>query len=93
MKVLVIVAHPNRASFNHAIAQTCSTALTANGGEPTNGAPGVLLTPPTWYSMGHGPQLKNQMASYPFIRTLAAAPAAVGELCHTAVKSLCLIEL
>ena len=62
-------------------------------GEPTSGAPGVLLTPPTWYSMGHGPQLKNQMASYPFIRTLAAAPAAVGELCHTAVKSLCLIEL
>jgi hypothetical protein len=37
--------------------------------------------------MGHGPQLKNQMASYPFIRTLAAAPAAVGELCHTAVRA------
>ena len=33
MKVLVIVAHPNRASFNHAIAQTCSRALTDNGHE------------------------------------------------------------
>ena len=33
MKVLVIVAQPNRASFNHAIAQTCSRALTDNGHE------------------------------------------------------------
>lgn len=33
MKVLVIVAHPNRASFNHAIARTCSTALADNGHE------------------------------------------------------------
>ena len=33
MKVLVIVAHPNRASFNHAIAQTCSRTLTDNGHE------------------------------------------------------------
>ena len=33
MKILVIVAHPNRASFNHAIAQTCSRALTDNGHE------------------------------------------------------------
>ena len=63
-------------------------------GEPTSAATrSVALTPPTWYSVGHGPQLKNQMTSYPFIRTLAAAPAAVGELCHTAVRSLCLIEL
>ncbi len=31
MRILVIVAHPNRASFNHAIAQTCLRALTANG--------------------------------------------------------------
>jgi putative NADPH-quinone reductase len=31
MKVLVIVAHPSRASFNHAIAATCSRALTENG--------------------------------------------------------------
>ena len=30
MKVLVIVAHPNQASFNHAIAATCSSVLTAN---------------------------------------------------------------
>ncbi len=29
--VLVILAHPNRASFNHAIASTCSEALTTNG--------------------------------------------------------------
>ena len=33
MKVLVIVAHPNQASFNNAIATTCSKALTANGHE------------------------------------------------------------
>ena len=33
MKVLVIVAHPNRASFNHAIAQTCARELTDNGNE------------------------------------------------------------
>ncbi len=33
MKSLVIVAHPNRASFNHAIAQTCVSALTDNGHE------------------------------------------------------------
>ena len=33
MKVLVIVAHPHRASFNHVIAQTCSRALTDNGHE------------------------------------------------------------
>jgi NAD(P)H dehydrogenase (quinone) len=33
MKTLMIVAHPNRASFNHAIAQTCLTALKANGHE------------------------------------------------------------
>ena len=33
MKVLVIVAHPHRASFNHAIAQTCSRALADNGHE------------------------------------------------------------
>jgi putative NADPH-quinone reductase len=31
MKVLVILAHPNKASFNHAIAGTCSTALADNG--------------------------------------------------------------
>ncbi len=31
MNVLVIVAHPNRASFNHAIAATCARVLTANG--------------------------------------------------------------
>ena len=33
MKVLVIVAHPNKASFNHAIASTCSKALADNGHE------------------------------------------------------------
>jgi len=33
MKVLLIVAHPNRASFNHAIAMTCSRVLTENGHE------------------------------------------------------------
>jgi NAD(P)H dehydrogenase (quinone) len=33
MKVLMIVAHPNRASFNHAIARTCATALTENAHE------------------------------------------------------------
>ena len=33
MRVLVIVAHPNRASFNHAIAQTCARELTDNGHE------------------------------------------------------------
>ena len=33
MNVLVIVAHPNRASFNHAIAQTCARELTDNGNE------------------------------------------------------------
>ena len=33
MKVLVIVAHPNRTSFNHAIAQTCAKALADNGHE------------------------------------------------------------
>ena len=31
MKDLVIVAHPNKASFNHAIALTCSRVLTDNG--------------------------------------------------------------
>ena len=31
MIVLVILAHPNRASFNHAIASTCCDVLTANG--------------------------------------------------------------
>jgi NAD(P)H dehydrogenase (quinone) len=31
MKVLVIVAHPNKASFNHAIALTCSKTLSDNG--------------------------------------------------------------
>lgn len=33
MKVLVIVAHPNKASFNHAIAWTCSKTLSGNGHE------------------------------------------------------------
>ena len=33
MKILVIVAHPNTASFNHAIAATCSRVLTDNGRE------------------------------------------------------------
>jgi putative NADPH-quinone reductase len=33
MNVLVIVAHPNRESFNHAIARTCAEALAANGHE------------------------------------------------------------
>jgi NAD(P)H dehydrogenase (quinone) len=33
MKVLVIVAHPNEASFNHAIASTCSKAIADNGHE------------------------------------------------------------
>jgi NAD(P)H dehydrogenase (quinone) len=33
MKVLVIVAHPNKTSFNHAIALTCSKTLTDNGYE------------------------------------------------------------
>ncbi len=31
MKVLLIVAHPNRGSFNHAIAAVCSRVLTDNG--------------------------------------------------------------
>jgi NAD(P)H dehydrogenase (quinone) len=31
MNVLVIVAHPNKGSFNHAIAQTCVNALADNG--------------------------------------------------------------
>lgn len=33
MKVIVIVAHPNKTSFNHAIALTCSQTLTDNGHE------------------------------------------------------------
>lgn len=33
MKVLLIVAHPNKASFNHAIALTCSNTLSGNGHE------------------------------------------------------------
>jgi NAD(P)H dehydrogenase (quinone) len=33
MKVLVIVAHPNRASFSHAIALTCSKTLSDNSHE------------------------------------------------------------
>jgi NAD(P)H dehydrogenase (quinone) len=33
MNVLLIVAHPNRESFNHAIAMTCSRVLTDNGHE------------------------------------------------------------
>jgi NAD(P)H dehydrogenase (quinone) len=33
MKVLVIVAHPNKASFNHAIALTCFKTLAENGHE------------------------------------------------------------
>ena len=33
MKALVILAHPNRASFNHAIAAACSRVLTDNGHE------------------------------------------------------------
>ena len=31
MKALVILAHPNKASFNHAIAKTCSRVLVENG--------------------------------------------------------------
>jgi NAD(P)H dehydrogenase (quinone) len=31
MNALLIIAHPNRASFNHAIAGTCSRVLTGNG--------------------------------------------------------------
>ncbi len=31
MNVLLLLAHPNRTSFNHAIATTCSSVLTANG--------------------------------------------------------------
>ena len=33
MNVIVIVAHPNKASFNHAIALTCSKKLSDNGHE------------------------------------------------------------
>jgi putative NADPH-quinone reductase len=33
MKVLLIVAHPSQASFNHAIATTCSRVLNENGHE------------------------------------------------------------
>jgi putative NADPH-quinone reductase len=33
MKVLLIVAHPNKASFNHAIAMTCSQVLADHGHE------------------------------------------------------------
>lgn len=33
MKVLVIIAHPNKASFNHAIAMTCMRVLADNGHE------------------------------------------------------------
>lgn len=33
MKILLIVAHPNKDSFNHAIAATCLRALAANGHE------------------------------------------------------------
>ena len=33
MRVLLIVAHPDKASFNHAIAGTCLTTLAANGHE------------------------------------------------------------
>lgn len=33
MKVLLIVAHPNKASFNHAIAWSCAKTLSENGHE------------------------------------------------------------
>jgi hypothetical protein len=33
MKVIVIVSHPNKASFNHAIALSCSHTLIDNGHE------------------------------------------------------------
>jgi NAD(P)H dehydrogenase (quinone) len=33
MKILIIIAHPNQASFNHAIAETCASVLTDNGHE------------------------------------------------------------
>lgn len=33
MKILLIVAHPNKGSFNHAIAATCLNTLAANGHE------------------------------------------------------------
>ncbi len=33
MKILLIVAHPNKASFNHAVAATCMKTLAANGHE------------------------------------------------------------
>lgn len=33
MKILLIVAHPHKASFNHAIAMACSRALGGNGHE------------------------------------------------------------
>ena len=33
MRILLIVAHPNKTSFNHAIARTCSEALTERGHE------------------------------------------------------------
>lgn len=33
MKALLIVAHPDKASFNHAIAQTCASVIAANGHE------------------------------------------------------------
>ena len=33
MKVLIILAHPNRGSFNHAIATTCSRRVSENGHE------------------------------------------------------------
>lgn len=33
MKAMVVIAHPNKASFNHAIAMICSETLTDNGHE------------------------------------------------------------
>jgi putative NADPH-quinone reductase len=33
MKVLLIVAHPNKAAFNHAIASACMKTLGENGHE------------------------------------------------------------
>jgi putative NADPH-quinone reductase len=33
MNVLLILAHPNKASFSHAIARTCSTVLPDSGHE------------------------------------------------------------
>jgi hypothetical protein len=80
MKVLVIVAHPNRASFNHAIAQTCECSISLLRVQKRRGRDGYPKSPQSWTASS------RQAAWSPNVHSGVTAPVLMSAVLGTITK-------